>query len=407
METIHQCVAGLDVHKAMVMCTVLQSDLANVIHKETKQFSTFQQDLAQMAEWLSLFPIELCVMESTSIYWKSPFEALEKVGLPTFVVNARHVKNVPGRKTDVQDSEWLANLARCGLLRNSFIPPRDIRELRMLTRYRSKLLGMMASEKNRLQKVLEDGGIRLSCVVSDIDGVSAQEMVASLIDGTFKPDMLAQMARGSLKKKKAELVLSLEGNLSDRHRFLLKQVQGHARLLKERIAEIDCQVVAAMKPYDQEWKLLQTIPGIDEIGAAMLLAEIGIDMSVFGNVDRLCSWAGICPGSYESAGKRKGGKTSQANVYLKTLLCEFAHSAYRSNSQFKSRFESLVIRRGYKRTLIAIAHQILRITFKIIKTQKPYRDSQVDYKKLTVDRNAPRWLKALKEYGYLDKMRSL
>ena len=154
METIHQCVAGLDVHKAMVMCTVLQSDLANVIHKETKQFSTFQQDLAQMAEWLSLFPIELCVMESTSIYWKSPFEALEKVGLPTFVVNARHVKNVPGRKTDVQDSEWLANLARCGLLRNSFIPPRDIRELRMLTRYRSKLLGMMASEKKSTPKGL-------------------------------------------------------------------------------------------------------------------------------------------------------------------------------------------------------------------------------------------------------------
>ena len=158
MESIHKCVAGLDVHKAIVVCTILQSDSTNIINKETKQFSTFRRDLVEMARWLSSYPIELSVMESTSIYWKSPFEALEEAGIPVFVVNARHIKNVPGRKTDVQDSEWLANLARCGLLRNSFIPPKDIRELRMMTRYRRKLTGMQASEKNRLQKVLEDGG---------------------------------------------------------------------------------------------------------------------------------------------------------------------------------------------------------------------------------------------------------
>jgi len=362
-------------------------------------------DLVEMAKWLSSYPIELSVMESTSVYWKSPFEVLEEAGIPVFVVNARHIKNVPGRKTDVKDSEWLANLARCGLLRNSFIPPRDIRELRMVTRYRRKLVGMRASEKNRLQKVLEDGGIRLSCVVSDIDGVSAKEMIASLIEGTFRPENLVKMARGQLKKKTLELTHSLEANLSDRHRFLLKQVRGHIEALNEQIKEIDSQIVAAMEPYKQEWQALQTIPGIDSIGAAMLLTEIGKDMSRFGNADRLCSWAGICPGSYESAGKRKGGRTLRANVYIKTLLCEFAQSARRSNSQFKSRYEALVVRRGYKRSIIAVAHQILRVVFHVIKNKAPYKDPQIDYKQLIVNRNASRWIRTLKEYGYLDKIR--
>jgi transposase len=405
MESIHKCVAGLDVHKAIIVCTVLQSDSTNIINKKTKQFSTFRKDLVEMARWLSSYPIELSVMESTSVYWKSPFEVLEEAGIPVFVANARHIKNVPGRKTDVKDSEWLANLARCGLLVNSFIPPRDIRELRMVTRYRRKLVGMRASEKNRLQKVLEDGGIRLSCVVSDIDGVSAKEMIASLIEGTFRPENLVNMARGQLKKKTLELTHSLEGNLSDRHRFLLKQVRGHIDALNEQIKEIDSQIVAAMKPYKQEWQALQTIPGIDSIGAAMLLTEIGKDMSRFGNADRLCSWAGICPGSYESAGKRKSGRTLRANVYIKTLLCEFAQSARRSNSQFKSRYEALVVRRGYKRSIIAVAHQILRMVFHVIKNKAPYKDPQIDYKQLIVDRNASRWIRTLKEYGYLDKIR--
>jgi len=405
MESIHRCVAGIDVHKAVIVCTILQSDSSSIINKETKQFSAFRRDLLEMATWLSSYPIELSVMESTSIYWKSPYEVLEEAGIPVFVVNAKHVKNVPGRKTDVQDSEWLANLARCGLLRNSFIPPKDIRELRMMTRYRRKLTGMRASEKNRLQKVLEDGGIRLSCVVSDIDGVSAKEMISSLIEGTFRPEALAKMARGKLKEKRTELTHSLEGNLSDRHRFLLKQVSDHINALSLQIAEIDSQIVAAIKPYSQEWQLLQTIPGIDYMGAAMLLTEIGTDMSRFGNANRLCSWAGIAPGNYESAGKRKSGKTPRANRYLKALLCECAQSARRTNSQFKSRFEALVIRRGNKRSIIAVAHQILRIVFHVIKNKTPYRDPQIDYKKIIVDRNASRWIKTLEEYGYLEGMR--
>jgi transposase len=271
----------------------------------------------------------------------------------------------------------------------------------MVTRYRRRLVGMRASEKNRLQKVLEDGGIRLSCVVSDIDGVSAKEMIASLIEGTFRPEQIAEKARGQLKKKKSELALSVEGNLSDRHRFLLKEIQQHIDALNRQIATLDDQIVAAMTPYEREWVLLQTIPGIDYIGAAMLLAEIGNDMSRFGSGDRLCSWAGICPGNNESAGTKKSGRTRRANGYIKTLLCEFAHSARRSNTQFKSRYEQLVIRRGHKRSIIAIAHVILRVVFQMIQNKTPYKDPQIDYEKLIVDRNAPRWIKQLNKYGYI------
>jgi transposase len=258
-----------------------------------------------LAEWLKASEVELAVMESTGIYWKTVYEVLEEYGLKVFVVNARHVKNVPGRKTDVGDSEWLAELARCGLLRASFIPPRDLRQLRLLCRYRIKLAGYLSGEKNRLHKVLEDCGIRLGCVVTDIDGVSAHRMIEALIEGRLKPDEMAKLAVRKLRKKEAELELALEGNISDRHRFLLRQIMSHIKWLKMQVAEIDSQVVGAMRPYMKEWELLQTIPGVDETSAAMLLAEIGVDMSPFGSPGKLSSWAGMCPGNNESAGKKR------------------------------------------------------------------------------------------------------
>jgi transposase len=244
-------------------------------------------------------------MESTGVYWKAVYEEIEDVGVKVIVVNAQHIKRVPGRKTDVADSEWLAELARCGLLRASFIPPKDLRQLRLLTRYRMKMSGYLSSEQNRLHKVLDDGGIKLGSVVSNIDGVSAQRMIQSLIEGNKPPQEIAQLAVGQLRSKEQALALSLNGRLSDRHRDLLKRISRHIQWLNAEIADIDTQVVAAMQPYQQEWQLLQTLPGIDKISAAMLLAEIGVDMSQFGNKERISAWAGMSPGNNESAGKKR------------------------------------------------------------------------------------------------------
>jgi transposase len=290
-----------------------------------------------MASWLKSFDLQLAVMESTSDYSRTPYEVLEQEGIAAWVVNAKHVKNVPGRKTDVRDSEWLAELAICGLLRASFVPPKDLRELRMLTRYRRKSTGMLTAEKNRLQKILEDGGIRLSSVVSDIDGVSAKAMIQNIIKhGFIAPDDIIHLAKGKLKAKVDDIALSLDGKISDRHRFVLKQMQTHIELIKLQIEEIDEQVVGAMKPYLQEWKLLQTIPGIDYIGAAMLLAEIGSDMTKFGDKDRFCSWAGVCPENNQSAGKKKVEEQVRKILTSKLFYVNFQTEHSKANLSLKA-----------------------------------------------------------------------
>jgi transposase len=312
IEPIVKCAAGLDVHQGSVTCTVLEEQGAAAPRRETRQYATFPRRLKELGRWLQERGVELAVLESTGIYWKSVYAALEEFGIQTYLVNARHVKQVPGRKTDVADSEWLAELARCGLLKASFVPPRDLRELRLLTRYRRKMSGYLAGEKNRLQKVLEDAGMRLGCVVSDIDGVSAQRMIKALAAGEKDPAKMAALAAGSLRRKQADLVLALEGDLSDRHRFLLQRITNHIRWLEEQLQELDVQIVAAMAPYQEEWRLMQTIPGIDHLSAAMLLAEFGPDMGRFGSKERLSSWAGMCPGNHESAGKKSASAPRRA-----------------------------------------------------------------------------------------------
>ncbi|MBF0240614.1 MAG: IS110 family transposase [SAR324 cluster bacterium] len=346
-------------------------------------------------------------MESTGIYWKQVYESLENVGIIPWVVNAYHIKKVPGRKTDVQDSEWLAELARCGLLKASFVPPKDFRQLRMLTRYRKKLSGTLSSEKNRLYKILESCGIKLSIVLSDIDGVSARRIISALIEsGEIQPDKLASLLHGRLLPKLLMIQKSLATSLSERQRFLLKKIHAHMLWLESQIEQIDEQLVAAMVPYQEQYQLLQTIPGIDHISATMLLAELGIDMSVFPNKHHLCSWAGLTPGNNESAGKRKHGKTRKGNSYVCSLLCECANAAIKTQSQFKGRYQGLVIRRGHKRSIVAIAHKMLQIIYIVLKKQEPYRDPQINYEALVVERNSARWLKALDKYGYLPKNNS-
>ncbi len=402
IEAMVKRVAGLDVHKMVVVGTVLLEEEDGSISQETRNFGTFKRDRREMCQWLKEHDVELVVMESTGIFWKSIYSTLEKAEIVTYVVNARHVKNVPGRKTDVKDSKWLAALARMGLLKPSFIPPKDLRELRLISRQRMKLKGSLAAEKNRLNKVLDDAGIRLGGVVTDIDGVSSQEIIDGIIN-QVPVEELMDCIRGRLKSKTDDLKACLGEELSPRHMFLLKELQEHIQFLKSKIEAFDAYLFAAMSPYQKQWEILQTLPGVDKVAAAILIIEIGIEMDRFGSSGNLCSWAGMCPGNNESAGKRKSGKTRKGNQAIRSILCEIANAARRTKCQFKGKYESLVIRRGHKRTIIALGHKILRVIFVMLKNNKPYFDPDINYEELMVSRNAPRWLQALKKFGYLPK----
>ena len=400
LVALHKRVIGLDVHQAQITACAIIEETDGTTRIEQRQFGAFKRDRRALAEWaVSLSPDEV-VMESTGIYWKSPYAALEAVGIRGQVVNARHVKNVPGRKTDVGDAQWLAPLARAGLLRGSFVPPMVMRELHLMSRQRQKRVGQLASEKNRQHKVLTDGGIRLGVVVSDLHGQSARAMVKAIILGQ-PPNEVLQFASRRLKSCREEIFDALQGELTDSHRFVLDELMRHIEEIEARIARFDARLLDGLKDERNTLALLQTLPGVDLIGAAMLLVEIGTDMDAFGSADRLASWVGICPGNNESAGKRKSGRVRKGNLYVRRLLCEFAHAASRTKSVFQSKFKSLIVRRGHKRAIVALAHKILRTIFFMIQRREHYRDSATDYEALSVQRNAPRWIKALTRFGFI------
>ena len=402
LTTLYQRVIGLDVHQAQITACAIIQEADGTTRTERRQFGAFKRDRRELAEWAASLKPDQVVMESTGIYWKSPYAALEAVGIRALVVNARHVKNVPGRKTDVGDAQWLATLARAGLLRGSFVPPAKLRELRLVTRQRQKLVGQLSAEKNRLHKLLTDSGIRLGVVVSDIHGQSARAMVKAIIAGKTAHEVL-QLASRRLKATREELFDALQGELTANHRFVLDEIMHHIEEIEARIARFDARLLDELKDEHNKLALLQTLPGIDLIGAAMLLVEIGTDMDAFGSADRLASWVGICPGNNESAGKRKSGRVRKGNLYVRRLLCEFAHAASRTKSVFRSKFQSLLIRRGYKRSIVAIAHKLLRTLYFMLSRGEHYRDSATDYEALSVQRNAPRWVKALIRFGHIPK----
>lgn len=395
-------VIGLDVHQAQITACAIIEEADGAIRIEQRQFGAFKRDRRALAEWAAALQPDQVVMESTGIYWKSPYAALEAAGIRALVVNARHVKNVPGRKTDVGDAHWLATLARAGLLRGSFIPPAMMRELRLVSRQRQKLVGQLASEKNRLHKVLTDGGIRLGVVVSDLHGQSARDMVKAIIAGR-PPHEILQLASKRLKASREELFDALQGELTASHCFVLDELMRHIEEIEARIARFDARLLEGLASEHNALALLQTLPGVDLVGAAMLLVEIGGDMDAFGSADRLASWVGICPGNNESAGKRKSGRVRKGNLYVRRLLCEFAHAASRTTSVFKSKFQALIVRRGHKRSIVALAHKILRTIYFMLKRGEHYRDSATDYEALSVQRNAPRWIKALTKFGFIPK----
>jgi transposase len=400
LKPIYRRVIGLDIHQAKISACAVSEQSDGSVVMEMQEFGGFKRDRRALAQWAKSFDPEIVVMESTGIYWKSPYAALQSVGFAAWVVNARHVKTVPGRKTDVADAQWLATLARAGLLRGSFIPPAHIRYLRLIARQRQKLGGMLASEKNRLHKILSDAGIRLGVLVSDIHGQAARAMIKAIIAGKPMADVLD--LAGRLRASRAELFEALQPEeLSSAHLFVLAEIMAHTEELEARMGRFEQALLQGLSAWQPQLKLLQTIPGIDQMGAAMLLVEISTNMDSFGSAEKLASWVGICPGNNESAGKRKSGKTRKGNAWVRRLLCEFAQAASRSRCALKDKFAALSIRKGHKKSIVALAHKMLRIIFAMLKDNKPYHDRAVDYEALSVQRNAPRWLKMLKKYGFL------
>jgi len=398
LQPIFRRVAGIDVHRMLHVVTVVIEQPDGSIEQNSREFGGFRRDCRALSAWLVEMNVELVVMESTGIYWKSLYSHIERAGIEAWVVNAHFVKHVPGRKTDMSDSQWLAVLARFGLVRGSFIPPQDLRELRMVSRYRRKLNAMRASEINRLHKLLDDGGIKLGGVVSDINGVSAREMVAGLIEGQPIDDLLG-MARGALKLKREDLQAALDGDLTQRHLFVLKHLHAHIDMLERDLAELDTYILGAMTPYQWAHRLLQTIPGIDQIASALVLIEIGDDMTRFGAPDRLAAWAALCPGNNESAGKRKSGKTRKGNAIIRYILCECANAARMTKSSLAAKYKSLMVRKTHKKSIVAIAHKMIRLIYLMLTRKEPYRDPMVDYDAMSAKKNAPRWIRQLKLIG--------
>jgi len=400
LKPMHRRVIALDVHQAKIIaCAVVEHDDGRV-EVTKRDFGAFRRDRRALAEWALQIGPEVVVMESTGVYWKSPFAALEAVGIIAWVVNARHVKAVPGRKTDMADAQWLATLARAGLLRASFIPPARMRELRLVARQRQKLVGMCSAEKNRLHKVLVDAGIRINVLVNDIHGQSARAMVKALLQDRPLHEVLD--LKGRLRASRVELFEALSTEqLSATHRFVANEILQHIEQIEQRIALMDQYLLQGLQPWQAQLKLLQTIPGIDEQGAAMLLVEIGADMDAFGSAERLASWVGICPGNNESAGKRKSGRIRRGNAWVRRLLCEFAQAAARTRCAFKDKFQALAIRKGHKKSIVALAHKILRTVYAMLANGAHYQDRAVDYEALNVQRNAPRWIKMLRKHGFI------
>jgi transposase len=398
LQAVRRRVAGIDVHRMLHVVTAVVEQADGSIEQTSREFGGFKRDCRALAAWLAGLDIELAVMESTGIYWKSLHSHLERAGIEVWVVNAHHVKHVPGRKTDMNDSQWLAVLARFGLVSGSFIPPEDFRQLRSLSRYRRKVSTMHASEVNRLHKILDDGGIKLGAVVSNVNGVSAREMVAGLIKGTGI-DALLDMARGKLKLKRDDLQEALDGDLSARHLFILKHLHAHIDMLERELAEIDAYILAAMEPYAWAHRLLQTIPGINQIASALILIETGVDMTQFGSAQRLASWASLCPGNNESAGKRKSGRTGRNNGVIRYILCECANAARNTKSSLAAKYRSLKVRKSHKKAIVSLAHKMIRIIYVMLSRKEAYHDPQTDYAAISAKKNAPRWIKQLREIG--------
>jgi transposase len=374
MDVLHRCCAGLDVHKRTVVACVRRVDPAGKVSKTIKTFPTMTTDLLALSDWLAVQGVAVVAMESTGSYWKPVFNLLES-RFEVVLVNAHHIKNVPGRKTDVKDSEWIAQLLQHGLLRPSFIPPRPTRELRDLTRQRTQLIRERTSVINRIQKILEDANIKLSSVATNALGVSGRSMIEAIIQGEYDPVKLADLARRRLRKKIPQLQQALHGSVSEHHRFLLRTQMDHLDHLERLIQEYSQRIEEALDPFVETLARLVTIPGVDFRVAEIVVAEIGLDMNRFPTAGHLSSWAGLASGNHESAGKRQSGRTTPGNTWLKSALVQAAWAAFRAKkTHLSKKFRRIAGNRGKKRAAFAVAHTMLVIIYHLLKENTTYQE---------------------------------
>ncbi len=400
MQVVHERCCGLDVHKKMVVACLLTPGESGRTTKEVRTFSTVTRDLLALADWLGSAGCTHIAMESTGSYWKPVYNILEGT-FHILVVNAQHMKAVPGRKTDVKDAEWIADLLRHGLLRASFIPDRASRDLRELTRYRTSLIRERSAEVNRIQKVLEGGNIKLASVASNVVGVSGRAMLSAMIAGVDEPAALADLAQGRLREKRDLLEVALEGRMTQHQRFLLNVQLRHLVDLDRSIEQVGTEIEARLSPFSEAAARLMTIPGVGLRTAQTILAEVGADLSRFPSDAHLASWAGLCPGHHESAGKRTSGRTRKGSPWLRSALVEAAQAAGRSKTYLGEHFHRLAARRGKKRASVATAHTILVIVYHILAEQRTYEDLGVHYfDQRNQDRTTRRLVRKLESFGY-------
>jgi len=369
MEVTYPRCCGLDVHKKTVVACVITSKV-----RETRTFSTMTDDLLKLNEWLMACEVTHVAMESTGVYWKPIYNLLED-NLTLILVNAQHIKALPGRKTDVQDAEWIADLLRHGLIKGSFVPDKEQRELRELTRYRRSLIQERARVVNRIQKVLEGANIKLSSVATDITGVSGRAMLEAMDNGVNDPQKLAEMSKGRMRNKKSSLEEALKGLMGDHQKMMLSSQLSHLDFLDQQIAQFDDEIKKRLQPMDEVIERMDDIPGLDRRGSEEYMAEVGQGTTRFPTGNHLASWIGLCPGNHESAGKRKSGKTRHGNPWLCSTLVQAARGASRSKGNYLSaQYHRLASRRGDKRAIVAVAHSICVIIYKMVTQGTKYQD---------------------------------
>jgi len=370
-EQVVECGCGMDVHKDVIVATIQ----GKVIKMQTKSFKTFTSSLIKLKEWLLKNKVTHVAMESTGVYWKPVFNVLGD-DFQILLVNARHVKNVPGHKTDKKDSCWLAKLLLSGLLKGSFIPERPIRELRDLTRYRTKLVNQISAERNRFQKILEDANIKLSSVLNDVFGATGTKIINHILEReSYRPEELLYYVHGKVKASRADIKEALTGYITPHHRFMLKTILLNIARIETTVLEVEAQIELCIEPYMVERELLQSIPGVGKDGATCIIAEVGVNMEKFPDQNHLSSWSGVSPGSNETAGKNKSGRITYGNKYLRSLLVECGWAASRTkNTYMSAKYKSLVGRRGKKKAVIALGHKILIATYFIIKDKIEFKE---------------------------------
>ena len=400
MDVLHRCCCGLDVHKESVTACVLWAE-ENKNRREKRKFGTFTRELLAMSDWLRERGVTHVAMESTGVYWKPVFHVLEG-HFELLVVNAQHVKAIPGKKTDPRDAAWLAELLQHGLLKSSFVPPEPIRELRDLTRYRVNLAQECNRIANRIQKVLEDANLKLASVATDALGASGRAMLKAIIAGEQDVQKLAEMSRGLLRRKIPQLHLALEGHVSAHHRFLLQELMDHLEFIESKMTRLEQEIAERLRPFEETVRRLCTVPGIDRLSAWGIISEIGLNMEQFPDEHHLASWAGLCPGNWESAGKRKSGRIRKGSAWLRRHLCQSAWGvSTKQNNYLSALFRRLAARRGVKRATIAVAHALLVIAYHILKRPVEYHDLGADYfDRLHPERLKRKLVKRLEGLGF-------